>query len=211
MENLAKFIVIEGADGAGTTTQSKALSNLLVERNTTMPLVTKEPYQGHINNLIRNILSGDSEYQQYRNSLTWLYLADREYHIRDFIIPTLEANIDVISDRYIPSTMAYQSENKQFSEYDLYNLNYMSRFLKPDLTVYIKVPVEISIQRLAGRSHQEIFEKQEFLEKLYHRYDETFKILTVEGWNILEVDGTQKSEVITEQIYEEYLSLIEIK
>lgn len=207
MEKLAKFIVIEGADGAGTTTQAKALSAMIVEKNNTMPLVTNEPYQGHIHDLIRKILSGQEEYQQYRESLIWLWMADRDYHIRDFIQPTLKSGLDVISDRYIPSTMAYQSEDKRFSEYDIYNLHHMARFPKPNLTVYIKVPVEISLQRLSGRSSQEIFEKQEFLIDLYHRYEETFSILKIEGWNILEVDGSQSQEIITEQIYQEYLDI----
>lgn len=207
MEKLAKFIVIEGADGAGTTTQAKALSDMMVEKSTIMPLVTKEPYQGHIHDLIRKVLSGEQEYQQYRESLTWLYMADRDFHIRDFIIPTLKSGIDVISDRYLPSTMAYQSENKKYSEYDIYNLNYMSRFPKPDLTVYIKVPASVSVLRTSFRNAQEIFEKEEFLIALYQRYEETFKILKIEGWNILEIDGTLKPEVITEQIYQEYLSL----
>lgn len=209
MEKLAraKFIVLEGADGAGTTTQAKALSDMMVERSSIMPLITKEPYQGPIHDLIRNILSGDPNFQQYRESLAWLYMADREYHLRDFIEPTLKSGIDVISDRYIPSTMAYQAENTKYSEYDIFNLNYMSRFPKPDLTVHVKVLPEVSLQRLSTRSSQDIFEKKEFLTALYQRYEETFKILQLEGWYILEVDGSQDQKTITEQIYEEYLKI----
>jgi len=205
---LAKFIVVEGLDGSGTTTQVKALFDLITERNKNITKITKEPYQGHISDLIRNVLAGKEEYQKYRESLTWLYMADRDYHIRDFIRPTLESGIDVISDRYIPSTMAYQSENNNLTLYSFYGLHTISDFIIPDLTVYIKVPVEVCLKRLEGRPEQEIFEKKEILEGVFERYDKTFDLLRNEGWRILELDGTEPPEIITEKIYQDYLQLL---
>ena len=252
---MSKFIVIEGLDGAGTTTQSKILFDTLnnikmgeqhgfiTREDDGTPIeiciktkksdvafvqksvLTKEPYQDHIHDLIRKILSGDEEYQNYRNSLTFLHMADREYHIRKAIQPNLDNDLDVISDRYLPSTMAYQSENKtthlsglssdSFSPEDLYKLHNISKFPKPDLTIYIKVPIDICLKRLENRSSKEIFEKKEFLESISQRYDETFEFLISlpdkEKWNVVEIDGTQTPTSIAEEIYKEYMRTSERK
>lgn len=200
-----KFICLEGSDASGTTTQTRALSDLILARESKLVFTTKEPYQGEIHDLIRKIISGDEKYQKYKESLSWLYIADRDYHIRDFIEPTLDSGIDVITDRYIPSTLAYQSKSKLHLD-ELYNFQW--KFPKPDLTFYLKVPGDICFERLNNRdTKKEIFEEKEFLEELVEKYDSTFEYLKIQDWNIKEVDGTNTVEKITEEIYQAYLSI----
>jgi dTMP kinase len=197
---MKKFIVIEGMDGAGTTTQSKLLSKRLNDEKIEN-IMTREPYEGYIYDLIKNILSGKGEYQKYRQSLTWLYMADRDYHLRDCIKPALFDNKIVISDRYLPSTLAYQSENQTLSICQLYNLHTTSSFLKPDLTIYIRTSVDECLKRLKDRESQDIFENYDYSKLLIKRYDASFQFLKDEGWNIMMVDGNKKQEDIAEIIY----------
>lgn len=196
------FVVLEGLDGSGTTTQLNNLSQ--IAGITT----TKEPYQGPTHDLIRKILSGEPSYQDYRSSMTWLYMADRKYHLENFVEPNLLHNFIVISDRYIPSTMAYQSEIPELTPTKIYEMHKLGGFRIPDLLVYVRTPVMTCLERMSSRSVQEIFETEKFLIKVSERYETSLEILKQDGWNILEIDGLLSPNQITHQIRQQISDLI---
>src|SRR5262245_11899957 len=109
----APFIVIEGIDGAGTTTQTARLADALRARNVRVH-ATREPSDGPVGMLLRQILTGrivtPGEVSSLRSAkLALLFAADRLDHLEAEILPRLSAGECVVSDRYDHSTVAYQS------------------------------------------------------------------------------------------------------
>src|SRR5258705_309057 len=99
------FIVLEGLDGAGTTTQTERLAAALRARGQTV-LATAEPTDGPVGRLLRRFLSGELEIEETAQAL--LFAADRLHHLQNQIEPTLAGGAIVISDRYYLSNLAYQ-------------------------------------------------------------------------------------------------------
>jgi dTMP kinase len=140
--NPGKLIVLEGIDGAGTTTQANRLAKHFGDR----VHVTREPSDGAAGVLIRQILRG--EHQPYdHTALALLFAADRLDHLKREIEPLLEKGIHVISDRYVISSLVYQSlfVDKEF-------VREINKFARPaDLTLLLAVPVQTALDRRQTR------------------------------------------------------------
>jgi dTMP kinase len=146
------FVVLEGIDGSGTTTQLPRLVAHLQSR-ARHALATREPSGGPVGILLRQILTG-----QHRGpdgatvdgrAMALLFAADRRDHLAREIQPALAAGTDVVSDRYLLSSLAYQAEE---AERDwVAGLAWQVR--RPDLTLLLDVPVAIAAarRRAAGR------------------------------------------------------------
>ena len=159
------FIVVEGIDGAGTTTCSKLLVQELHEMN--LPAMwTKEPSDGTVGRHIRKILKGQEAADEL--GMFPLFLADRHDHIAGIIRPNLEQGTSIICDRYAYSTWVYQQDN-----YDPFLIEYMQRAcLAPDILFILLCPVEECMKRLGEREHierYEIEEKQRLYDERYRR------------------------------------------
>jgi len=136
------FIVFEGLDGSGTTTQANLLFKYLRKTTTHPPpsrkrapvFLTGEPTRSLIGGLIEGQISGD--WQSSSECLQLLFTADRAYHLEKGIIPLLKKGITVICTRYILSTLAYGSIDIKDTQW-LINLN--KKFIWPDITFLIKV------------------------------------------------------------------------
>ncbi len=156
----SKFIVFEGIDGCGKSTQSKLTANYLKSRC----ILTREPSDLETGKRIRAALEGDKLSEE-----KWaeLFSQDRQEHLVEEIIPALEQGKIVICDRYYHSTMAYQLKEVEW-------LTYASRFLQPDLVLIFDLPVEVALQRLekryTGREGHKVFEKRGFLEKVREKF-----------------------------------------
>jgi dTMP kinase len=161
---MKKFIVFEGLDGSGLTTQAGLLRNYFLGKGYEV-LLTKEPTDGLIGGLIRSCLR--KEWATSSLTLQILYAADRSHHIKTEIEPALKSGKVVISDRYILSSLAYGSMNIDLQI--LKNLN--ETFPKPDLTIFIDNPPEVCMERIKkSRHHIELFEEQKKLEKIRENY-----------------------------------------
>lgn len=139
------FIVFEGIEGSGKTTQSILLSEKLRNRDYDV-IHTKEPGGTEFGEKIRNILLHEDEVSDITEFL--LFLADRKEHIERLIKPSLEKKRIVISDRYFYSTLAYQIGGRKLDEN---MVNYLNNIivgnLIPDIVFYIDIDVEESIKR----------------------------------------------------------------
>lgn len=169
-----KFIVIEGIDGSGTSTQSQLLFDYLNNQGNKSHL-TYEPSSGPIGNLIREIFKGRVtvclDEVLFDKQLALLFAADRHDHLHnpiDGMKNFLKNGINVVCTRYFFSSYVYHSrthEDRQF----LYEIN--KDFLKPDLIIYLDNPIEVSLARMSNRSIKDTYENIEKLKIVKKNYD----------------------------------------
>jgi dTMP kinase len=210
MENKAKrrgkFIVIEGLDGSGLSTQASLLKDW-IEKQGLAVYLTKEPTAGPVGALIRLALGQrlalSPSTQANDAIMALLFAADRMDHLATDIIPKLESGIHVVCDRYYLSTFAYQSRSVDLAW--LRSLH--ARCIRPDLTILLDVAPRVCVQRIAEhRWHVEIYEKETILEGVRQRYHEIAAQLSTEGFDIRVVPGDSGRTIaevhaaITEQV-----------
>ncbi|MCW4051355.1 MAG: dTMP kinase [Candidatus Bathyarchaeota archaeon] len=139
------FIVFEGTDGSGKSTQFQMLYDKL-KKFKYQVTKTKEPTHRPIGYLIRNILY-ENGLGIPEESLALLFAADRIDHIKSVIRPALKEGSIVISDRYVYSSYAYQSKGMQ-KELDLSWLEQINRFsFPPDIVVFLDISPEEGLDR----------------------------------------------------------------
>ncbi len=158
------FIVIDAPDGSGQSTQVELLAKWFRKKNRRV-FVTKEPTNSMIGGIIRSILK--KEWQVDMKTLQLLFTADRAYHLKMEIEPLLNEGINVISDRYVLSNLAFGSLEEDFEWLKKIN----SKFPEPDLTFILNVPGKVCAERIAkSRFSFEIFETADKLEKIRNNY-----------------------------------------
>ena len=138
-----RFIVFEGGDGAGKTTQSALLAEWLTGRGRDVVL-TREPGEGPVGAKIRAILLDPATGDLSPRAEALLYSADRAHHVDTTIKPALERGAIVVCDRYIDSTLAYQGAGRTLDLADLEPIAWWAAdHLVPDLTILLDLdPVE---------------------------------------------------------------------
>ncbi|MCY1151833.1 MAG: dTMP kinase [Sphaerochaetaceae bacterium] len=192
---LENFIVIEGLDGAGTTTQLKKVSTQLIKKGYNIHN-TFEPTDRPIGKLVRDVLA--KRFITTPLTLAKLYATDREDHLynsQDGVIKHINDNEIVISDRYFYSSLAYQGV-----ECDLEVVKSLNNYPHPQILIFIDTPVEECLNRINSRgAEKDIFEHNEFLEKVYNNYIKILKELP-EKVTLIKIDGTLSVEKITQTI-----------
>lgn len=193
-----KFIVFEGLDGSGSTTQASKLRSFLNENSKEFILgrssahLTKEPTNNIIGGLIRGQLTGDWKTQP--ECLQLLFSADRAHHLEKEIIPLLKDGVHVISDRYFLSTVAFGASEIEDMDW-LMQIN--NRFILPDITLLLRVSPETCIGRInKDRFHIELFEKEEALAKVWQNYEKLAGIFE----NVYIINGEKSVEEVHENI-----------
>ena len=180
------FIIFEGIDGSGLTTQSKILKDYLEKKGNKI-LLTKEPTNNPIGKIIRKILGGQSKLNQ--ETLALLFAADRSMHMNIIKKELKVYFVDLV--RYYFSNFAYQMLSVDLDH--LIRIN--SRFLKPDLTIFLDVPAEVCKKRIdENREHIEIFENRETLERIRKNYIKIIKLFKKKGYDIVKIDGNRSIE-----------------
>ncbi|AJC71064.1 thymidylate kinase [Thermococcus guaymasensis DSM 11113] len=161
------FVVMEGIDGAGKSTQAKLLAKWFEKKGYEVVL-TKEPTDTAFGKLIRRlVLTGGKEgiidgARISHEAEALLFAADRAEHVHKLIKPSLESGKVVISDRYFYSSLAYQWARGL----DLKWLIDLNRFaVRPDLVVLLDLPVKESMKRINGRGIKTEFDKIVELQK----------------------------------------------
>jgi len=214
---LGKFIVIEGMDGAGKSTQVKLLHEKMKENGVNI-YVTREASDGPIGKLLRSeYLSGKRQCDEH--VLNYLYAADRLDHIsnkEDGMLKYIEEGTNVLCDRYYLSSLAYDTYmhwgTKEYSKQmnDIINRNMLNiQLLSPDLTIFIDLPVEVCLERLQrNRDELSIYETKDKLEKIKLSYMESINILQNQyDHNICIIDGNRSIDEISYLIWEKVKEL----
>ena len=188
-----KFIVFEGIDGAGKSVQAEFLADFLKTALHHKVHTTSEPTSSLIGGLIRGQLAGD--WKTSNECLQLLFSVDRLYHLEKEIIPMLERGITVICDRYFFSTAAYGAVTTEEMQW-LLNVN--NKVLLPDILFLLTVPARIGLERIhASRHSVNLFDKEEFLEKVGKNYEKLAKQFNDIS---IVIDGEQPVEKIAQDI-----------
>ena len=152
-----KFIVIEGIDGSGKTTQINNLSKWLINTDqipeNNKLVITREPGGTNLGKSIRSLLL-DTSIENSPDSITelLLYAADRAQHVNEIIRPSLNKGDWVISDRFCGSTLAYQGYGRKLDIKLIKDLETIAtQGVSPDITFLLDIPVEESIKRRINR------------------------------------------------------------
>ena len=169
MNQLGKFITLEGVDGAGKTSHiefiKEYLTNLMFDF-----IMTREPGGTELGERLREILLHD---EMTPKTETILMFAARNEHIEKVIRPGLTSGAIVISDRFTDASYAYQSGGKGVEDEEIDVLkDLVQKNLQPDLTFLFDLPVEVSIKRLKKTRKLDKFEKEEkdFHENVRKKY-----------------------------------------
>jgi dTMP kinase len=189
------FIVIEGLDGSGKTTQATLLAKKLSETHSIM--LTAEPSRGKIGTFIRE----SCLYEEKRlptEAEALLFAADRIEHMQNEVKPALDEGKLVICDRYIYSSLAYQGSAGLSLEW-IKTIN--ARALQPDFSVFIDVAPERVLERLQRKkSVMETLETQQKVREVYLKY--------VAKGELVRVDGDKPKDVVANELYAKVLALL---
>ncbi|MCP6726589.1 MAG: dTMP kinase [Patescibacteria group bacterium] len=187
-----KFIVFEGLDGSGQSTQTNLLKHFLSKQGYSI-LITKEPtLDSQAGKLIRSAL--DKEKELSPKELQQLFAEDRKEHVNNVIIPALEVGTWVISDRYFFSSFAFGASDGIDIEW-LIEIN--KGFPLPDATFLLEVRPEICVQRIQSRGKpQQLFEYEEKLKNVWEGYKKVADRFN--GIHI--IDGEQSIEKVAEDV-----------
>ena len=199
-----KFIVIEGIDGCGKTTQIDQLSKWLpisgLIKEGSQLITTREPGGSQLGKKLRNLILENNENNQ-PSSLAelLLYSADRAEHVSKIIKPALEKNNWVISDRFSDSTLAYQGFGRNINLQIIKSIeSIVCQGVSPDLTIFLEISPEESIFRRNNKTPDRIeSEGIKFLEKV----NKGFKLIAEEkNWEV--ISASQNIQKISDQIKE---------
>lgn len=185
--------MIEGLDGAGTTTQVRRLVEHLNSRGQRAH-ATREPSDGPVGKLIREMLTGGHAITGQaisQSTFGLLFAADRLDHLQREVEPKLLAGNWVVSDRWYHSSLAYQGTGADRDWITMLN----ARARRPDITVFLRVRPEVAAERrmAAGRT-QELFEDLEMQREVDAGYRATIDELSAQGEKIITIDGEQSED-----------------
>jgi dTMP kinase len=195
------FIALEGIDGSGTTTHADRLVTALRRSGLCVEL-TCEPSQGPIGQLLRKLLGAVEDRPPLRwSTLALLFAADRAHHVEATILPALQRGCWVVSDRYVLSSLVYQSTSAADDEGALaWIVALNSRVLRPDLTVVLDVSPEVAEQRRRSRAGApDIFDDCGTQQRLAQAYAGAERL--VPGDRLVHVDGDDAIERVAERIF----------
>ena len=159
-------------------------------------IFTKEPGATKEGAELRKLLL-DKNVELDPISETFLILADRIEHVKKIINPALEENKNVLSDRYLDSTYAYQGAGRKINREELDKLIKPIKFPVPDLTIYLDLPVEEGLNRAKGRDRLDRFEEEEigFFERIRSSY---LKLAEEDSKRIVIIDSTKSEKEVFE-------------
>lgn len=186
------FIVFEGPDGSGTTTQTFLLAERLRGKGIAL-IHTEEPTEGSHGRRIREILRGKEKLKP--QEMQEQFCLDRKEHVERVIAPALKSHMLVLCDRYIPSTMVYGEAGGVSQEL---LLQWNEGFPEPDLLFVTLPPFEVSWERIAERGIQDAFEREPFQRTVHNLYEKYAR----EHPEAKIIDTSRRVEQSAEEIWE---------
>jgi dTMP kinase len=196
-------VVLEGLDGAGTTTQARLLGERLRAAGRTVH-VTAEPSGGPVGTLVRQVLTGRVGGRPGARldpaALALLFAADRIDHFDVEIAPKLRSGVDVVSDRFTLSSLAYQG-------LDLDDMGWVEavngRAAVPSLVVFLRVRPEIAMRRRRAASlDRELFEVEAFQRKVARSYEAAMDRLHAAGQRVVVLDGEAPVAAVADAVWD---------
>ena len=193
MKILNNFIVFEGGDGSGTSTQLEMLKTLSFS-----PLyLTFEPSNGPIGHLIRSGLRGEIILQ--KESIAYLFAADRNEHVfgPEGIVERVNQGELVICDRYILSSLVYQG----ITCGDELPLILNSGFPLPELLFFFDLDPETAQKRMENRSIKEIYETLDFQIKVWNKYKTLLPKFAEKGCRVEIINASRPKDEVARDVW----------
>ena len=188
------FVVLEGGDGCGKSTQARLLVARLRELGREV-VATREPGATEAGAAIRSVVLGGGDLDPRAEAL--LIAADRAEHVAEVIRPALERGAVVVSDRYIPSSLAYQGVGRGLGVEEIARLSeWATGGLQPDLVIVLDVPASQAAGRRAGPEDRMEREPDSFRAAVNQAYGD---LASRFGWTL--IDGAEPVEAVAEEIW----------
>lgn len=206
-----RFVVLEGIDGAGTTTQAARLLERLRADGGLAVRSTREPSDGPIGSLIRQVLTGRVVAPEGRapgwTTMALLFAADRMDHVESDIEPFLATGGVIISDRYDASSLAYQSASSGHGGEEavewIRSLN--QHAMRPDLTIVVDLAPDVAAVRRASRGEPaQLYEQNEMQRALAQFYRDLASHMPKD--RIVVVDGQGTVDDVHRRVHEAYVA-----
>ena len=198
------FIVLEGGDGSGKTTQAKALYRRLLFRGYPA-LLTQEPGGTVLGERVRRIIKGHTAV----TPLAWLFLfsAARAQLLKEVIHPALEQGVAVVCDRYIPSTIAYQGYGHGLELATVRQvIDATTNGFESDIVVFLDSSPDVGLTRKKGQNGDRFdSEDTEFHNRVRHGY---FDLASKDPHRWMVVDAGLPIEQVADQIWERVAPLL---
>lgn len=200
------FIVIEGLDGSGGTTQARMLAEWMRSLRRCEVIQTAEPSDGPVGRFIRQALRAEVRDDRLGDAVfPYLFAADRRDHLDRLIIPALQQSAAVVTDRYYHSSLAYQSLAVGFAVVAELNAG----FLAPDLTVLLDLAPEECLKRIAARGGvRDRFEVIDRLRRVYDAYETVLMHCRARGERVVRVDAAGTVEEVHRRVRAEVERLL---
>lgn len=198
-----KFITVEGSDGSGKTSFINFATEYLKEKGYKV-ITTREPGGTEFSEKVRNLLF-DSSNDIDAKTESLLFCVSRRDHIVKKILPHVNEGYIVICDRFVDSSVAYQSYGRGLSKQDILDINaYATDNLEPDLTLYFCVDVEVGLIRTKNRDDNNRMDKEslDFYKNVKRGYDDLSKENT-ERIKVIDASDTY------ENVQKQALSILE--
>ncbi|MCD6045896.1 MAG: tmk [Gammaproteobacteria bacterium] len=190
MNKDAKFISIEGGEGAGKSTAIKTIQSYLNQQSIAH-IVTREPGGTPLAEKIRSLLLDKSDEILLPESELLLFFASRYQHSQHVIKPALKKGLWVISDRFVDASFAYQGAGRGIEESRItYLKEWLLRDLSPDHTLLLDAPPAVGLDRIKARGELDRIEveKMDFFNRVREYYlnlaakeSERFHIIDTSG------------------------------
>jgi dTMP kinase len=192
------LIAIEGIDGSGKSTLAHNLALVFQKKGFDL-LLTKEPGATALGRKIRELVQ-TQDIAFCSKSEYLLFAADRAQHFTEIILPALALNKLIISDRMSDSSLAYQGYGNGLDLNMVHTINsWTMNAIIPHITVFVRVPVTIALERAKNRGPLSAYEKREtFLHNVAAGFEELYKNRS----DVIIADGTQSPEMLTDQVSE---------
>lgn len=199
-----KLIVLEGIDGSGKSSHVALLAERL-DKEGYKAARTAEPTDGAIGTLLRRYLKG--ELAASERTIAALFLADRLDHIQKAggLLDMLREGYVVVCDRYLYSSIAYNCASEGVDW--VADINRAAHdLLKPDLVVYLNLPLAVMEQRLQHRNFKEIYETAAYQRKVLERYEEAFSVWADDV--VVKVDCNRPKADVAEDVWRAVRSIL---
>ncbi len=188
------LIAFEGGEGSGKSTQAARLATRLGA------LLTHEPGDTPLGAAVRALLLDAAELDITPRAEALLMAADRAQHVVDVVRPALAQGRTVVTDRYIPSSVAYQGYGRQLDPEEIANLSaWATEELWPDLVLVLEVPLSVSLERTGGAR-----DRLEAAGRDFHRrvHDGFLQQAITDPDRFAVVDGTRPEDEVAASIWD---------
>ena len=200
------YIVIEGMDGGGKTTQVEEVGNYFRQTGRSVLQVREPRKEGLIGDIVQKVLTGKLKIPAV--ALQYLFSTDRVLNQKEVILPALKRGDVVVSDRCFWSAIVYGILDKTGGNYDYKEADFMliahsilsmyHQFIVPDYTFYLKISLETALARISKKDDvKEIYEDREKLRKVIEGYD---WLSTKFAKEIITINGEKSVGEVTREI-----------